>query len=116
MILSLCRKLEEAKTAALLAEQERMLVEEQLEKTREEEEKEERLANVTFLDQDREVKSIDHCRDDEITCDITDQDREEKPYDPITDDETQVNIRRMSFVTSKEKIFSRSVMDVSCMI
>lgn len=110
MILSLCRKLEEAKTAALLAEQERMLVEEQLEKTREEEEKEERLANVTFLDQDREVKSIDHCRDDEITCDITDQDREEKPYDPITDDETQVNIRRMSFVTSKEKIFSRSEM------
>ncbi|XP_061931138.1 caldesmon isoform X3 [Apis cerana] len=84
------RKLEEAKTAALLAEQERMLVEEQLEKTREEEEKEERLANVTFLDQDREVKSIDHCRDDEITCDITDQDREEKPYDPITDDETQI--------------------------
>ncbi|XP_031367753.1 chromatin-remodeling ATPase INO80-like [Apis dorsata] len=84
------RKLEEAKTAALLAEQERMLIEEQLEKTREEEEKEERLANVTFLDQDREVKSIDHCRDDEITCDITDQDREEKPYDPITDDETQI--------------------------
>lgn len=107
MILSLCRKLEEAKTAALLAEQERMLVEEQLEKTREEEEKEERLANVTFLDQDREVKSIDHCRDDEITCDITDQDREEKPYDPITDDETQVNIRRMSFVERRKKKFSR---------
>ncbi|XP_031774236.1 caldesmon isoform X4 [Apis florea] len=84
------RKLEEAKTAALLAEQERMLIEEHLEKTREEEEKEERLANVTFLDQDREVKSIDHCRDDEITCDVTDQDREEKAYDPITDDETQI--------------------------
>lgn len=67
-----------------------MLIEEHLEKTREEEEKEERLANVTFLDQDREVKSIDHCRDDEITCDVTDQDREEKAYDPITDDETQV--------------------------
>ncbi|CAK9809054.1 hypothetical protein ANTPLA_LOCUS6007 [Anthophora plagiata] len=83
------RKLEEAKTTALLKEQERMIIEEQLEKAREKEEKEVRLANVTFNDAD-EVKDVDHSRDDAISCNLTDQDREERPYDPITDDDTRI--------------------------
>ncbi|OAD58338.1 Proteoglycan 4 [Eufriesea mexicana] len=83
------RKLEEAKVEALLKEQERMIVEEQLEKVRQLEEKEERLANVTFGDAD-EVKDIDHSCDDVLTCDLTDQEREERPYDPVTDDDTRI--------------------------
>ncbi|CAK9822828.1 Proteoglycan 4 [Anthophora retusa] len=83
------RKLEEAKTTALLEEQERMIIEEQLEKAREKEEKEVRLANVTFDDAD-EVKDVDHSRDDAISCNLTDQDKEERQYDPITDDDTRI--------------------------
>lgn len=67
-------------------------MEEQLEKVRQLEEKEERLANVTFGDAD-EVKDIDHSCDDVLTCDLTDQEREERPYDPVTDDDTRVSIR-----------------------
>lgn len=72
----------------MLKQQEQAIIEE---KVRQQEEKEERLANVTFDDAD-EVKEIDHSCDDVITCDITDQEREERPYDPITDDDTRVNI------------------------
>lgn len=85
------RKLEEAKTEAILKEQERMIVEEHLEKVNQQEEREERLANVTFDDAD-EVKEVDHMRDDAIPCDITDQEREEKQYELITDDDTRVSI------------------------
>ncbi|CAL7951253.1 unnamed protein product [Xylocopa violacea] len=84
------RKIAEARTAALLKEQERMIVEEELEKARELEEKEERLANVTFNDPD-EIKDVDRSYDEVITCDITDQEKEERPYDPITDEDTRID-------------------------
>lgn len=91
------RVIAECKTAALLEAQERMIVEEQIEKTHVKEETEERLANITFDDVD-EVKDIDHSRDDVITCDdiissdnITNQEREERPYEPFADDDTRVS-------------------------
>lgn len=74
-----------------MKQQEETIIEEHLQKVIQQEEKEERLADVTFDDAD-EVKDIDHSRDDVVTCDITDQEREERPYDPITDDDTRVNI------------------------
>ncbi|XP_076758378.1 uncharacterized protein LOC143427804 [Xylocopa sonorina] len=83
------RKIAEARTVALLKEQERMIVEEELEKARELEEKEERLANVTFNDPD-EIQDVDRSCDEVITCDITDQEKEERPYDPITDEDTRI--------------------------
>lgn len=80
----------EARTTAILKEQERMIIEEELEKARDQEETEIRLANVTFDDPD-EVKDIEHFHDDVITNDITDQEREERLCDPVTDDDTRVN-------------------------
>ena len=76
-----------------MKQQEQAIIEE---KVRQQEEQEERLANVTFDDAD-EVKDIDHSCDDVVTCDITDQEREERPYDPITDDDTRVNISLIEY-------------------
>lgn len=76
-----------------MKQQEQAVIEE---KVRQQEEKEERLANVTFDDPD-EVKDIDHSCVDVVTCDITDQEREERPYDPITDDDTRVSISLIKY-------------------
>lgn len=84
------RQLEEARVAALVEEQQRMVIEEHLQEVRQQEEKEERLANVTFNDAD-EVKDVDHSRDDAVASEITDQEREERPYELIADDDTRVN-------------------------
>lgn len=75
---------------ALLEEQERMVVEEHLEKVKVQEEEEERLANVAFVDTN-EVKDVDCCRDDVIENDITDQEKEERPFVLIAEDDTKVN-------------------------
>ncbi|XP_076234704.1 uncharacterized protein LOC143179383 isoform X5 [Calliopsis andreniformis] len=83
------RQLEEARVAALLEEQQRMIVEEHLAEVRQQEEKEERLANIALEEVD-EVKEVDHSRDDAVGSEITDQEREEKPYELIADDDTRI--------------------------
>lgn len=85
------RQLEEARVAALLEEQERMVVEEHIEKVCQQEETEVRLAKVTFEDTE-EVKELDHSCDDAVVSEITDQEREEKPYELMADDDTRVTV------------------------
>nr|XP_031825649.1 zinc finger protein 853-like isoform X2 [Nomia melanderi] len=83
------RQLEQARLTALMEEEERMIVEEHLEKVRVQEEEEERLANVAIDDTD-EVKDVDCSRDDVVESEVTDQEKEERPFVLIAEDETKI--------------------------